>query len=209
MKRFFSFILIVFFINISNNIYSQKDIITIQDDFDFETATDDEIAEFILHGGYYAKGKLKIGLDVPEFFGQYIDETIFSNYKTKRIVFYNCWFEHCAACVSEIPVLNEIYEKYKDKVDFIALTFMSIEDIRSAIKKHPFYFKHVSMDRTIFEKTVIKSDWGYPTSAIVVDNKIIYYKVGGIGSEKYQKITVPYFKNELDSILSNAIKDLK
>jgi thiol-disulfide isomerase/thioredoxin len=211
MKNFSIFIFTIFLLFCNSFLLCQtKENTFIKEDFDFDNATDDEIAVFILHGGYKAdRIKEKIGLDVPEFFGEDIERNLFSSRQTKRIVFYNSWFSNCAPCIKEIPFLNEIYEKYKNDVDFIALTFMPIEKIKSTIEKHPFYFKHISIDRTLLQKNVIQEGNGYPISAIVVDNKIIYYKLGGIGTGKYKELTEKYWYNELDSILGNAIKNNK
>ncbi|MDQ1102651.1 redoxin family protein [Chryseobacterium sp. SORGH_AS_1048] len=37
--------------------------------------------------------------------------------------FVNCWFINCSPCVAEIPDLNKLQEEYKNKINFIAITF--------------------------------------------------------------------------------------
>lgn len=39
--------------------------------------------------------------------------------------FVNCWFTNCPPCVSEIPNLNALKEKYGNQINFLAITFDS------------------------------------------------------------------------------------
>lgn len=55
----------------------------------------------------------------------------------------NFWFVKCTGCIEEMPDLNRLQEKYKDKVDFISVTFENEKDVRVFLEKHSFNFDHV------------------------------------------------------------------
>ena len=53
----------------------------------------------------------------------------------------NFWFIGCKPCVAEIPDLNKIKEKFKDKdVAFFAVTFDSKKKLEEFVIKKPFDF---------------------------------------------------------------------
>ena len=41
--------------------------------------------------------------------------------KEKKLVVLNFWYTTCSWCMEEFPVMNEVYEEYKDDVEIIAL----------------------------------------------------------------------------------------
>jgi len=136
--------------------------------------TDEEIQEYLSN----PQGHERKGTDMTHFSAtSFDDDEIFESTITKRIVVYNFWYASCAPCIEETPMLNALQKKYKDKADFIAVTFESRERIDEFLKNHPFTFKHVYMDRTNID--LLELTMGYPTTLIVCDNKIVYYKYGG------------------------------
>jgi cytochrome c biogenesis protein CcmG, thiol:disulfide interchange protein DsbE len=54
----------------------------------------------------------------------------------------NYWAINCAPCVAEMPELNELKEKYGDKMNFIALTENTCQhdDLIKFLEKHPFNY---------------------------------------------------------------------
>lgn len=83
-----------------------------------------------------------------------------------KTVFINCWFVACQPCVAEIPVLNQIENKYRsDSTVFIALTFDKAERIRSFLAKKPFHFQIANLPQAEIDS--MKKISFYPFTAIV------------------------------------------
>lgn len=67
------------------------------------------------------------------------------DYKGKVIVL-NFWATYCVPCVVELPLLNEMQRKYKDKIIVVAA---SIDDELDRDKLQPFLHKHNADDLTL------------------------------------------------------------
>ncbi|MFI5105334.1 MAG: TlpA family protein disulfide reductase [Terriglobales bacterium] len=68
------------------------------------------------------------------------------DYKGKVIVL-NFWATYCVPCVVELPLLNEMQRKYKDKIIVLAA---SLDDELDRDKLQPFLHKHDADDLTLF-----------------------------------------------------------
>src|SRR5688500_7772811 len=106
-----------------------------------QTFTDHE-RDSISNEYFKAKEKAnKEALDKPfPSFSFVADGKVFNNDLLKgKIVFINFWFEACAPCLAEFDVLNEIYQKLKDKNNFvfISFTFETPEKIIRVKEKYP------------------------------------------------------------------------
>lgn len=86
----------------------------------------------------------------------------------------NFWFKACKPCLIEIPYLQKLTEKYKDKnVVFIALCNGNQEALNNFLMTEKFEYKHIANARSIAQKWNIQ---GYPTN-IVIDKKVISYSM--------------------------------
>ena len=93
------------------------------------------------------------------------------------IIVYNFWFTTCAPCKAEMPKLNQLREKYKDKnVHFIAIALNPGHEIIPFLKTTPLAYDIIPEGRWIAEMYGIT---GYPTN-IIVDKKGIvqFYEMG-------------------------------
>nr|WP_303647415.1 TlpA disulfide reductase family protein [Chryseobacterium gilvum] len=81
--------------------------------------------------------------------------------------FVSCWFVNCNPCTSEIPDLNNLQKEYKDKVNFIAVTFDKGDFLKQFLQKTPYHFIHLTDQKPLLEKMEISS---YPTSFILDKN---------------------------------------
>ncbi|MFP3594648.1 TlpA family protein disulfide reductase [Chryseobacterium sp. SIMBA_038] len=81
--------------------------------------------------------------------------------------FINCWYTHCNPCIDEISDLNKLQEEYKDKVNFIAITFDDENVLKKFLEKTPFNFIHLSGQKMLLNKMEVSS---YPTSFILDSN---------------------------------------
>jgi thiol-disulfide isomerase/thioredoxin len=68
-----------------------------------------------------------------------------SEYKGK-VVLLNFWATWCTPCASEMPLLNEMQKKYKDKIIVLAA---SIDDPADRDKLQPFLHQHKADDLTL------------------------------------------------------------
>ena len=93
------------------------------------------------------------------------------NLKGKVIVL-NFWFIGCKPCVEEIPDLNRIQEKFKDKdVVFLAVTFDSKKKLEEFVKKKPFNFTLVPDSMKIIRQFYVNS---YPTTLLIDKDRKIH-----------------------------------
>ena len=84
-------------------------------------------------------------------FLQMIDGSVksFSDYKGKLLVI-NFWYINCGPCIIEMPYLNDLVNKYQDEeVQFLALSFDTVSDIKSFLQKTEFIYEHGSISRSL------------------------------------------------------------
>ena len=84
-------------------------------------------------------------------FLQMIDGSVksFSDYKGKLLVI-NFWYINCGPCIVEMPYLNDLVDKYKNEdIQFLALSFDTIPDIKSFLNRTEFKYEHGSISRSM------------------------------------------------------------
>lgn len=115
----------------------------------------------------YALYKME-GTTFPKFEFIDLNGDAFSNETAKgKILVLKCWYIGCTACVNEMPALNALVAKYKDRSDilFVSLAFDSKEKLGRFLKKRTFNYSVVS-DQEGFIRDVLKISM-YPTHFIV------------------------------------------
>lgn len=92
-----------------------------------------------------AQQQLKPGQAAPEFAAQSLSgQAINLADMQGKVVVMTFWSTRCAICHSEIPKLNQIAARYRNKdVVFLALTMESNGKIEPYLKKNPFDFNIV------------------------------------------------------------------
>tara|TARA_B100000700_G_scaffold251678_1_gene282844 strand:- start:355 stop:1185 length:831 start_codon:yes stop_codon:yes gene_type:complete len=84
-------------------------------------------------------------------FLQMIDGNVksFSDYKGKLLVI-NFWYINCGPCIVEMPYLNQLVDKYQNEdIQFLALSFDTIPDIKSFLNETEFKYEHGSISRSM------------------------------------------------------------
>lgn len=108
----------------------------------------------------FAQQKLTVGASAPDFTAQSMDgkQVNLSDLQGKVVVL-TFWSTKCAICHSEIPKLNKVAERYKDKdVVFLAATMENQVKLEPYLRKNRFDFnilpnsfaivlKYADMDR--------------------------------------------------------------
>lgn len=115
--------------------------------------------------------------------------------------FVNFWFTSCPPCIEEMPALNELKEKYKDRINFVSITFDTKEKVEKFLKKYEFDFIHI-----VGEKEFTKSLGfvGYPKTFLLDNNKIIKSIQGSLPSkdnEMAYKVQMEMMKKALEKLL--------
>lgn len=83
------------------------------------------------------------GQPAPIFSGVSMDGTEYDLEKLKgKIVVLNLWGTFCAPCIQEMPKLNELVKRYKDKdVVFLSATADNKQVLEIFLPKHPFDYQ--------------------------------------------------------------------
>jgi len=127
------------------------------------------------------------GITIPYFEFTDSNGAIISSENTLgKVVVLNFWFTTCPPCIKELPDLNEIYNKYKNRRDvvFAAITFEPQEKVEKFLKKFTLNYPIVSQEGGFSQQM---SRGAYPTNIIIGrDGKVSEYISGGaqgIGKE--------------------------
>jgi len=86
------------------------------------------------------------GKPIPAFDFSDVNGKHYSSTSTKgKIVLFKCWFINCGACILEMPQLNRMVQKYKDRDDilFISLASDPKKPLQAFLKKTQFDYATV------------------------------------------------------------------
>lgn len=94
------------------------------------------------------------------------------NTKGKTLVI-NTWFIRCQACNYEMPDLNQLVKKYKNRKDilFVSLAFDTGAELKTYLTKKQFDYAAVSVDRNYLEHQLKIN--AYPTHLVINKNGLI------------------------------------
>lgn len=125
--------------------------------------------------GDYARRQLEYlsmeGKTIPNFKFKDLNGVEYSSANTKgKVLLLKCWFIGCVACVEEMPELNELVNKYKDRKDILFLSLASDEKkpLQDFLKKTEFDYAVVAnQDKYMRGDLAVKL---FPTHFIVDRN---------------------------------------
>ena len=113
-----------------------------------------------------------------------------------QIVFINFWATWCPPCIAEMPTIEKLYQKYKDKIGFAMISneyIGMLEDFKNR-NKYTFPVYQIEMDvPEVFNLSIIPA-----TFIISPDRKIILKHVGG-ADWSHEDVT-----NFLDELLDDT-----
>jgi len=101
-----------------------------------------------------------------------------------KIIVLNFWATSCGPCILEMPELNKLVEKYKDKnVVFIApIVFANNESVKQFLLKNPFNYQIVLIDSKDYDIT------SFPTHIIINQELNVVEKLVGANPENIVKL---------------------
>ncbi|GAB3891684.1 hypothetical protein GCM10028803_03750 [Larkinella knui] len=120
----------------------------------------------------------KEGTPLPDYTFTDLDGKRYTKTTTKgKILVLKCWFLACLPCIQEIPVLNDLKQRYKDRDDilFVSLCFDSPEKVAAFLKKKKFDYAVVPNQQKFLEDTLQVNS--YPTHFVINRQGLIARKV--------------------------------
>ena len=130
----------------------------------------------------------------------YENDTILLSSFENTIFVISFWYSSCPPCISEIKPLNKLKEDFLNfKIEFLAISFDSENDLKDFLENHPFDFHLLKMNKQKIYKS--KLTQGFPTNLILDKNKIIKYQKSG-GTTDITK------SHQIYNSLSDEIKKL-
>ncbi len=114
------------------------------------------------------------GKPFPAFNFTDINGNKYNNANTKgKTIVLKCWFIGCQRCEEEMPELNTIVAKYKNRKDivFVSLAFDTKAKLQAFLKRKQFNYQVVAGQRNFITKTLGIN--AYPTHFIINKNGTI------------------------------------
>ncbi|MCI3923837.1 redoxin domain-containing protein [Paenibacillus sp. TRM 82003] len=109
--------------------------------------------------------------------------------KRDKPVIVNFWASWCDPCRMEAPLLSDLYEKYKDKLDIYGVNGTKYDELVSVeafVKQYQYTFPTLlDRENDVFKLYRVP---GYPTSYFIDANGVVRDIVVGLpGHEEYEK----------------------
>lgn len=146
-----------------------------------------------------------IGQPLPDFSFVDVDgdEIDLGDLKGKPLVI-NFWFATCVPCIAEMPVLNELKEKYANtNVVFLSMTFEKKSTVIDFLKQHPFNFTSISDAReycgtitSLYPLTLFVNKEGIIQSAEHIMPPLYNYETTG----RFDELDPGEFEKEINAI---------
>lgn len=115
----------------------------------------------------YANYKLR-GTKLPSFAFTDLDGNVYTNKNTAgKTLVLKCWFIRCTACVAEMPELNKLKQKYKNRNDilFVSLATDKAPELEKFLKKRQFDYAVAPEQRTFIVQGLQVGS--YPTHFVI------------------------------------------
>ncbi|MCX2573864.1 TlpA family protein disulfide reductase [Pedobacter sandarakinus] len=116
-----------------------------------------------------------IGKRLPNFVGKKTNGKPFNSEElTGEVVIINFWFEKCPPCIAEMPELNELVHRYKNKhVRFIGITHDLPMQAKRFQQNKEYLYEIVSLKPDVIRKLNINH--GFPSNLVVgSDGRILF-----------------------------------
>ena len=140
---------------------------------------------------------LTVGFEMPNVTVTRLDSTTIDLTALRgRPVVINWWQTFCPPCITEIPELNELVEKYADRdVEFLAIAHNEIAELTPFLEKHPFTFDIALAD----DEAVHVFGQTYPRHVIIDGDGKVAYDIHGYSPDTADRI---------DSVIGSLLSEL-
>ena len=138
---------------------------------------------------------LAVGFEMPNVTVTRLDSSAIelTALRGKPVVI-NWWQTFCPPCITEIPELNELVEKYAARdVKFLAIAHNEMAELTPFLEKHPFTFDIALAD----DEAVHIFGQGYPRHVVIDGDGKVIYDVHGYSPDTTDRIDAV-----IDSLLS-------
>ena len=100
------------------------------------------ILSLILAAGALAQQNLQVGQAAPDFSATSLDgQAVNLKDLQGKVVVLTFWSTRCEICHNELPKMNQVVNRYKDKgVVFLALTMENAQKVQPYVQKNPFAY---------------------------------------------------------------------
>lgn len=170
------------------------------------------ILSFLMYSSIgYSQDPSKKGSDFPEYkwLNKRLPLDTLISYQGDTLVLFTSdkhyvisfWFTNCPPCISEIRWLNKLKREFSNQnIEFLAISFDSIEDIENLLLTHPFDFDLYQLNQNIINENSLTI--GYPTNLIVKSNgEVIFQKSGGSSDQEQSKEVYDLLSEELKVLM--------
>lgn len=134
----------------------------------------------------FAQQALKPGQSAPDFAAQAMDGQIYNLSQLQgKVVVVTFWSTRCDICVAEIPKLNRVVERYRDKdVVFLAMTMEGNGKVEPFLRKVPFNYSIVTNSFGVVLKYADKDrsgniNMGFPAHFVINKTGEIEHRMEG------------------------------
>ena len=129
---------------------------------------------------------LAVGFEMPNVTVTRLDSSAIelTALRGKPVVI-NWWTTFCPPCITEIPELNELVEKYADRdVKFLAIADNEMAELTPFLEKHPFTFDIALAN----DEAVHIFGQGYPRHVIIDGDGKVVYDIHGYSPDTADRI---------------------
>ncbi len=129
--------------------------------------------------------------------------------KSKKLVVLNFWYTTCSWCLEEFPLMEEVYNDYKDDVEIIAINPMEDNNVVDGFQKQYGYSFNMAACPASWSNTF--SVQGYPTSVFIDQYGVIcVLESGAITSKRPWVCAFDHFTADPynQKVCENGIGDL-
>ena len=142
---------------------------------------------------------------MPDFEFKTLDGTVKSlnDFKGKYLII-NWWSTTCGPCVTEMPVLNKMVEKYKLRTDvaFVAIAWDEKETLESFLRKRDFKY-----EQTYSKELAALFGQSFPKHVIVNPQGIVAYYNSGLEMEVVEGKTQMKKQLAIEEAIESQLKN--
>ena len=111
-----------------------------------------------------------------------------------KVIFINFWATWCPPCIAEMPSIEKLYQKFKDRIGFACISNESLSTIKEYKTRNRYSFTMYQSKMDIpkeFNLTII------PATFIISRDRIIAFKHEGPADWSHQKV-IEYLEALID-----------